>query len=76
MDGVERLYHEIMCPTLTKKGPCNCQPVIVADTDSLCGCGHRGSLHHVDGDLSVYCLVASLRQEITQLRSELANVSR
>lgn len=31
MDGIERLYHKIACPTLTKSGPCNCQPVIVAD---------------------------------------------
>ena len=28
----ERLYHEIICPTLTKTGPCNCAPVIVADS--------------------------------------------
>lgn len=28
---VERLYHEIACPSLTKTGPCSCTPVIVAD---------------------------------------------
>ena len=27
----ERLYHEIMCPSLTKAGPCDCTPVFVAD---------------------------------------------
>lgn len=27
----ERLYHDIMCPSLTKQGPCNCVPVVVAD---------------------------------------------
>ncbi len=30
----ERLYHEIMCPSLTKTGPCTCQPVIVADAET------------------------------------------
>jgi hypothetical protein len=27
----ERLYHEIACPSLTKRGPCTCTPVIVVD---------------------------------------------
>lgn len=64
MDGVERLYHEIACPSLTKTGDCNCRPVIVADGDRLCGCGYRESLHHVARDEgSVYCQVAKLRHE-------------
>lgn len=33
----DRLYHEIMCPALTKMGPCSCQPVIVGD--EVCGHG-------------------------------------
>lgn len=34
-ESQERLYHEIMCPSLTKTGPCNCAPIIVANSETL-----------------------------------------
>jgi hypothetical protein len=37
------LFHEIACPSLTKTGPCNCQPAIVGDL--------RGALHAVQTTL-------------------------
>lgn len=40
----ERLYHEIQCQTLTKMGPCNCAPVIVADGETAGDPGLRTAL--------------------------------
>ncbi len=34
------------------------------DEDALCGCGYRQSLHHIDHEGGVYCLIAHLRHQL------------
>jgi hypothetical protein len=67
----EQRYHEIMCPTLTKKGPCNCAThVVVTDplTEALAlarratngwACYAKREIEHRE--------IASLHQEISKL---------
>ncbi len=69
----EQLYHEIMCPTLTKKGPCNCAAqVVVTDplTEALTlarratngwACYAKREIEHRE--------ITSLHQEISKLEA-------
>ena len=44
--------------------------------EPICGCGHRKSLHFVDGDRSNYCQIAEVRFRAIDAEAELAALQR